>query len=72
MPKFWGIPETAFTATKSYVTGGEETLKEISRKKPNLKNRIALELENKIVDLAFEQSAESVDVFNSDFHRKFS
>jgi transposase InsO family protein len=40
-----------------YTTGGAEALREISRRKPNLRNRIAGELEEAIVALAIDQPA---------------
>ena len=40
-----------------YEQGGEEALKEISRRKPNLKNRIAAEVEARVVALAFDEPA---------------
>lgn len=40
-----------------YDTGGEEALKEISRRRPNLRNRTARDVEERVVALAVEQPA---------------
>jgi len=40
-----------------YDRGGETALQEISRSKPNIRNRIAEEIEKAVVDLAIEELA---------------
>ncbi|GAP68856.1 winged helix-turn helix [Bacteroidales bacterium 6E] len=56
--KYLGYSRDTFYRYKElFEQGGEAGLKELSRKKPNIKNRIAADIEERVVSFAIENPA---------------
>lgn len=55
---------------KLYLMGGEAALADRSKKKPIVKNRIAIEIENAVVQIAFEQPTWGQLRVSNELHKK--
>lgn len=53
--KFGVSRDTFYRALNAYRQGGESALKHISRKKPNLKNRVSSEIENAVLTFSLRR-----------------
>jgi transposase InsO family protein len=49
--------DTFYRVKEAYETGGADALREISRRKPNLRNRVSEEVENAILEIALQKPA---------------
>ena len=49
--------DSSYRFKKLYEEGGEEVLKEVSRKKPNIKNRVSSEIEESVCKMAIDYPA---------------
>jgi transposase len=56
--------DTFYRLKKKFDEGGIEALREISRRKPNRKNRVPEEIEEAVIELALEYPARSVRKLN--------